>query len=166
MIQAKFRGKRIDNGQWVHGYLLVGALWGFDESHWIFCDGQFARVIPETVGQFTGAIDQNFNNIYEGDVLLIAGRKLKVIFDNSTFLTVAGSDRYSLGCWGSEGVKIIGNIHDHPHLLNPPQGNAAFNTMNKYIDPKDPNEGQEQQEAAAEQATEETGGEGKGALVD
>lgn len=49
-------------------------------------------------------------------------------------------------------VEIIGNIHEHPHLLNPAQG-AVINTMNNI----DPNEKQatEEQVAAVEQEAQE-----------
>lgn len=47
-----------------------------------------------------------------------------------------------------ESFEVIGNIHEHPHLLNPAKG-AVINSMNNI----DPNE--QKQEAAGQEATNE-----------
>ena len=68
MRQIKFRGKRLDNGEWVYGDLIhiddsdIGIVTDYD--HWQGC-----RVDPETVGQFVGITDEHGKEVYEGDVL-------------------------------------------------------------------------------------------------
>lgn len=73
MKAIKFRGKRIDNGEWVCGSLDLTA--NKATISWDRTDAEgdltpwFADVDPETVTQFTGIYDANFAPIFEGDVL-------------------------------------------------------------------------------------------------
>ena len=91
MRKIKFRGKRIDNGEWVYGsllaklfrdykteeeyYLLFNEDWDLEgqinylknPKNFSHCSDSVCKVRPETVGQFTGKKDRNGKEIFEGD---------------------------------------------------------------------------------------------------
>ena len=83
MRKIIFRGKDAEtNSYWVHGYYCFtkkrrGAFGqtvselDFDTHYIISPRGQSLKVIPETVGEFTGVVDEHGINIFEGDIVKV-----------------------------------------------------------------------------------------------
>lgn len=140
MREIKFRGKRIDNGEWVYGYYFYGFELGYNSEsyndvpprcHYIFTDRGYFEVDPSTVGQYTGLNDKNGVEIYEGDICEVTRfdyngqntqEKCVVKFEDGAFIMfeqtkigfyIALCDINDVAC----DVEVIGNIHDNPELL-------------------------------------------------
>ena len=122
MREIKFRGKRIDNGEWVYGYYFQGFT-GISyilvlHDH-ILGITEFYEVDPETIGQYTGLKDENGTEIYEGDVCwewieFCKQTKPYVVEDlRKLYLETKRDDSY----YRITSLQVIDNIHDNPELL-------------------------------------------------
>ncbi len=112
--EIKFRGKRVDNGEWVYGFYHC-----LYSSHNHCIDdysGNTYQVIPETVGQFTGLLDKNGKEIYEFDIVRrLDGSVYKIVYSerDAAFVLCGSKPIYLI----TNSLEIIGNIHDNPELI-------------------------------------------------
>ena len=121
--QIEFRGKRLDNGEWVCGYYVKYGFIG-REKHYIVpdfaSDLYVVEVDQSTVGQFTGLVDKDMKRIYEHDIIKghewekgKSHRHIGIVeYIGSSFRSV-GINKY-LGFHGSVdgSYEVIGNIFD------------------------------------------------------
>lgn len=134
MRTIKFRGKSIDTQEWVYGDLETAPIKEYSVIHTYKEDEAYkgqVKVVKESVGQFTGLVDKNGTEIYEGDIIESGGIRHLVRFcteqgrfDCTLTLYVGDQDfdrteRCGLSQrWIDEfGKTVIGNIHDNPDLL-------------------------------------------------
>lgn len=88
-----FRGKRVDNGEWVYGDLIqlhdgrkyiIDNKFGAcidDKGNFINTKSQFVNeVIQETVSQYTGLTDKNGKKIFEGDIVQWSNIKMEIFW--------------------------------------------------------------------------------------
>ena len=130
MREILFRGKRIDNGEWLEGWYQPPVRGihtdGREESlgaslAFIDYDGflEDAFIIPETVGQFTG-LTANGKKIFEGDILDVMHQGVfECRWDGGNFEFSLSNIKESFGIAyvSPNDIFVIGNIHDNPELL-------------------------------------------------
>lgn len=134
MREIKFRGKRIDNGEWYYGSIIknyegdcfiikaVDSYVGFFDS----CpDDIFIEVDPETVGQLVFSHDGQ--GYYEGDIVKASHGKCEIrlnekrsafmLFDLIDEMYVMNMEPYVYRHAAMYGLQVIGNIHDNMELI-------------------------------------------------
>lgn len=115
--QIKFRGKRKDTGEWVFGDLHL-----ITRAPHIHIDYRYRVIIDvSTIGQFTGLLDANGKEIWEGDILSDEEVKYEVWYseDKAGFIAEMIDPQNHLvdylGCYDTERMMtVVGNIYDNP----------------------------------------------------
>lgn len=133
MREILFKGKRIDNGEWVEGYLMdenyINAPFNDDDACGRFDDP--VEVDPSTICQYTGLTDKNGRKIWENDIVKCYADTDDLGNDLYYFYKVIWHERYY--CWWLSDIytvedeyfhefypshdEVIGNVFDNPELL-------------------------------------------------
>ena len=125
MRPIKFRGKDRRTGKWFYGNLYVKDIYG--RTHICTTKRGCFDIDPETVGQFTGLMDKNGNEIYEGDIVKWSNGMLYAVkfWDGMFYASIEECNEGILGGFPLHrlieyeygGCEIVGNIHDNTELL-------------------------------------------------
>ena len=118
MREIKFRGKRLDNGKWVFGSLVTDNVL----RAWIDIEDGMVEIDMNTVGQFTGIVDIEGNDICEGDIIVDAEFEVlpRLVFWHKEYTRFSCTSTRGIGYLALsdyDAPKVIGNIYDNPELL-------------------------------------------------
>lgn len=132
MGEIKFRGKRMDNGEWIEGYYVcIGEKYPYIYTGKLeICKGfeglEKYQIIPETVGQYTGMKDYSGTEIYEGDIVRIFNGDGdmrchdlgmgEVRFHCGEWCLYTNTNVNLYDTWAVDRVVVEGNIYDDPKL--------------------------------------------------
>lgn len=131
-----FRGKWVDNGEWVLGGLVECELYGSETGYFIQAPQPFNmeppchKVDPATLGQCTGLRDKNGRLIFEGDIVQLKNNLAGYMDNDYEYAKIVWKDIYAAwvirsGEWRDDELfadfcreyEVIGNIHDNPELM-------------------------------------------------
>lgn len=118
MREILFRGKNVDNNEWVEGFYFMQC--NFDagiSEHYIKAWGTDFTIHSESIGQWINAFDKNGKKIFEGDI---------VEYDNQLY-TIRYVEQYCrfggikphtvCAVFNFKNSVIVGNIYDNSQLM-------------------------------------------------
>lgn len=134
MREILFRGKRTDDYEWIEGSLCttIPSDEDFYTISYFDFEGYYIeeKVIPETVGQYTGLTDKNGKKIFEGDIVVCKQAINGNLIDYYVEIGFVEMKYGAFGLHRKQGYyrpfkdwlkdyeyEVIGNIHDNPELL-------------------------------------------------
>ena len=133
MRKILFKAKRLDNGEWVDGYVIRkhGLYFIYSIVNSESCIQNIYEIAPETICAFTGFYDKNGNRIWDNDIVKTNSNlraQIKFGLYSNSFSTRKYNQgfymdfmdneyyRHELGYWAGKSV-VIGNIFDNKELL-------------------------------------------------
>lgn len=119
MREILFKGKRIDTGQWIEGYLFFS--WERAYILWGTTNGMpdMIEVDSSAICQYTGLTDKNGRKIFEWDIIEAYDSKAIVVWEdkNARFLGLTLEGESKIVYISREPkVKIIGNIFNYSEM--------------------------------------------------
>lgn len=119
MREILFRGKRIDNKEWIEGVAFPHDNNKVTMLSQHPMDGSLVgeEVDPETVGQYTGLTDKKGKKIFEGDIIEYEGNRYSINYRLYYACFSAVKPDTVFGVFAYLHDEVIGNIYDNPELL-------------------------------------------------
>ena len=124
MVERLYRGKRIDNGEWVYGgyahiysnpntdIIVTGRMCIYEDSDELTLEAR--NVDPTTVGQYTGLTDKNGKKIFEGDIVATPKYIGVVVYGTGCYCIKHGNNSPAIDIVMNDfDVYVIDNIHDN-----------------------------------------------------
>lgn len=116
-----FRGKRIDNSEWIQGYLY--GIWERRYILWGMSNDipNMVEVDPSTICQCTGLQDKNGELIWENDIVIVPSDEEPCLLEwedgDGCWSMKQDGTVYTFDNFWSNEVEVIGNTFDNPELL-------------------------------------------------
>lgn len=120
--EIKFRGRRVDNGEWVIGYYYHSTING---KHFIadMVETVAHEVDPDTVGEFTGLTTKAGVELFEGDIVkyrrMLRNKEVwftsAIVWNNGFVLSpnkTVMHDHFAIGASLSS-IEVIGNVYEN-----------------------------------------------------
>lgn len=139
MRNILFRGKRLDNGEWVYGYFVKYQPCASEDKFVCGIVPTYASALylievdPETVGEYTGLEDKNGTKIFEGDIVYVTPSEnqteiylsgyCQVCYEDkfACFVLVSNKDSHAtavtFSAFADSDIEVVGNIYGNPELL-------------------------------------------------
>ena len=135
MREILFRGKRTDDYEWIEGSLCttIPSDEDFYTISYFDFEGYYIeeKVIPETVGQYTGLTDKNGKKIFEGDIVVCKQAINGNLIDYYVEIGFVEMKYGAFGLHRKQGYyrpfkdwledyeyEVIGNIYDNKEILD------------------------------------------------
>lgn len=133
MRTIKFRGKKTTNDVWVYGSFVcsndLDAAIYYQKGNGSVKSMDWVYVKPETIGQYTGLLDKNGKEIYEGDIITCInksdsvyeiGRQMIgfVAYEENGCYWFCKNNFQHYNDWAfADDIEVIGNIYDNKDLI-------------------------------------------------
>ena len=117
MREILFRGKEVESGDWYYVDIFHSSVDVDTVRIHDYRNRANVKIIPETLGQFTGLTDKNGVKIFEGDIVEYEGKRYSINYlpHYARFSAVKPNTVFCVFAY--QRGEVIGNIYDNPELI-------------------------------------------------
>lgn len=123
-ISELYRGKRIDTGLWIEGYIIRSATYTFITIDSLYKEYReywtLYEVEEETISKCSGMYDKNHIPIYAGDICSNGVDNFIVVYNGTSFILIDLSNNLGVEFTKNltETLEVIGNNVDNPEMVS------------------------------------------------